>query len=115
MRSLRREEVFVVQGWLSSGAHELRPKQEPGKALVPCRFYRNVLHPDVPLALSQPAGRFVGEEAFEAAWLLAQEERAAAAGEEDGEGGDEQKESKWGEGPSCPFTRVRAMGDYGSV
>ena len=125
LRSLRREEVFVVHGRLSSGAHEAygqrkwqqqhqQGNQQPG-ALLPCRYYRNVLHPDAPLALSQAAGRFFGEEAFEAAWLLAQEEEEAEDERLVDEKAEEEPTTKRAEGPCCPFSRVRGVGDYGSL
>lgn len=116
LRCLRREEVFVVRAQLlSSGAHELSSTQaSTDKQRSSCRYYRNMLHPDVPLALSQAAGRFAGEEAFEAAWLRAREEGKGGLEEEEKEGVES---VGWGEvdGPSCPFSRVRRVGDYGAV
>jgi hypothetical protein len=77
-----------------------------------------VLHPDVPVALSQAAGRFFGEEAFEAAWLLAQEEEAAEEDQTEEEKEEDKGVGRGGgssKGPSCPFSRVRDVGDYGPV
>lgn len=128
LRSLRREEVFVVHGRLRSGAHEAygqrkqrqhqhqQGTRQPGGTLLPCRYYRNVLHPDAPLALSQAAGRFFGKEAFEAAWLLAQEEEEEAEDERlVDERAEEETTTKRTEGPCCPFSRVRGVGGYGSL
>lgn len=71
LRGLKREDVFCV----SQGTCCPRPK-----------FYKNMM-PDIPLALSQPCGRFFHEEDFEFAYL---------------------REGR------CPFSRVSDVGDYGS-
>lgn len=121
LQSLRREEVFVVQAHrISSGAHELSRQQQPllppAPLLPPCRYYRNVLHPDVPLVLSQAAGRFCGEEAFEAAWLLEQEQDGTREWGDSEAGGGVEKDGGLVArriNPSCPFSRVRSVGDCG--
>lgn len=71
LRGLKREEVFRIR---------------PGTCGPRARFYKNMM-PDIPLALSQPCGRFFHEEDFEFEFL---------------------REGK------CPFSRVKDMGDYGS-
>lgn len=72
LQSLKREDVFRVHAGACGGAT--------------ARLYKNMM-PDIPLALSQPCGRFFHEEDFEFALL---------------------KEGR------CPFSRVKDIGDYGS-
>ncbi|CAM9531119.1 unnamed protein product [Ectocarpus sp. 6 AP-2014] len=71
LRALKREDVFRVP---------------PGTRSPRARLYKNMM-PDIPLALSQPCGRFFHEEDFEFSYL---------------------RESR------CPFSRVTDVGDYGS-
>lgn len=71
LRALRREDVFRVP---------------PGTSGACSRFFKNMM-PDIPLALSQPCGRFFHEEDFEFSHI---------------------KEGR------CPFSRVKDVGDYGS-
>ncbi|CAM9409830.1 unnamed protein product [Pylaiella littoralis] len=71
LRGLKREDVFRVP---------------PGTCSSRAKLYKNMT-PEIPLALSQPCGKFFHEEDFEFAYL---------------------KESR------CPFSRVSEVGDYGS-
>ncbi|CAM9228975.1 unnamed protein product, partial [Ascophyllum nodosum] len=71
LRALKREEVFRVP---------------PGTSGPRAKLFKNMM-PDIPLALSQPCGRFFHEEDFEFAYL---------------------REGR------CPFSRVSDVGDYGS-
>lgn len=71
LRALKREDVF---------------RAPPGTCAPHAKYYKNMM-PDIPLALSQPCGRFFHEEDFEFAYL---------------------REGR------CLFSRVKDVGDYGS-
>ena len=71
LRGLKREDVF---------------RAPPGTCAPEAKLFKNMM-PDIPLALSQPCGRFFHEEDFEFAYL---------------------RQGR------CPFSRVSDVGDYGS-
>lgn len=71
LRALKREDVF---------------RAPPGTCAPEAKLFKNMM-PDIPLALSQPCGRFFHEEDFEFAYL---------------------RQGR------CPFSRVNDVGDYGS-
>ena len=130
LQALRPEEVFVCRPMASSGAHEIfterrRRKEESDHSSSTnsssnnstsrrSRFFRNVLYPDIPLALSQAAQRFFSEEHFEMAYLQA----AAAALSFESQRG---RRDMWKEEKTvvltatCPFSRVRDVGEYGPL
>jgi len=124
LQALRAEEVFVCRSVASSGAHECMMATTRGKeddnpsSGRRNRFFRNVLYPDIPLALSQAAQRFFSEEHFEMAYLQAAAVAAAATPSSALRGGRREMKD---EGrtevlpPTCPFSRVRDVGEYGPL
>lgn len=130
LQALRPEEVFVCRPMASSGAHEVFTERRRGKedsdhssstnssnnnsTSRRSRFFRNMLYPDIPLALSQAAQRFFSEEHFEMAYLQA----AAAAPSSASQRG---RREMWEQGKTealtatCPFSRVRDVGEYGPL
>lgn len=125
LQALRAEEVFVCRPVASSGAHEMfmkRRRKKDKKKSIPdnctsntclrSRFFRNVLYPDIPLALSQPAQRFSPEEHFEMAYLWATATATSSVTQQDRNNIEEER--KMGV-PTCPFSRVRDLGEYGPL
>jgi hypothetical protein len=128
LQALRAEEVFVCRPVASSGAHEIFMKRRRKKdsslttadscsttnTSLRSRFFRNVLYPDIPLALSQPAQRFSFEEHFEMVYLQAAATAPLSALQR--ERINIEKEGKMGVLiPTCPFSRVRDVGEYGPL
>ncbi len=113
LRALRREEVFVCLAAPSSGAYA-KANVARGERVGKARFFRNVLHPDIPVALSQPAQRFFSEEDFEMAYL--QQEGKGRGGEIAEEEEEEDKEESGARGgATCPFSRMQDVGEYGAL
>lgn len=71
-----------------------------------------MLYPDIPLALSQPAQRFSPEEHFEMAYLWATATATSSVTQQDRNNIEEER--KMGV-PTCPFSRVRDLGEYGPL
>lgn len=94
-----------------------RPPPPPPRKM-PHKYYRNILHPDIPIALSQHARRFFAEEDFEMAYLKeASSLSSSCSWGGVGGGGGEEKGGEQGEElvPACPFSRVKNVGDYGAL